>query len=251
MIWKGLNLVDSDTQMDAGESPDSSNSAHYDGKLGLLGPRKGVSAFNSTAYGSTLKSAFPFRIGKLRYIIYTATDGSATQVSAPLANWALPSYDYGMTGRHEAKTLGDLNGTVTLLNTPLEVTADFEDGTIVLTGSDGVPASALKAPNVTISTTGTGTATNNVTLKIYIAPIISGSPDYASDPSWTIVVGAGSPASRSYTIEWGQDQWLPGNGYSGAVSSSGLAMKLELVSVGAQVSAVSATVRGCDQIIIP
>lgn len=244
MLWRGYNASIDDTKLDPGESGDESNAFHFGGKMTLLGPRKGTSSFNTTAYGSNLRSAFPFHIGNLRYIIYTTTNGGATQVAAPLAAYNAPDYGYN-TSAAAVASFPALKATTTLAGGATEVTSSFNEGTLTF----NTPANgylAFNFPNVlTITSTASGAVLNGVNLAIHYGLVIGGVNTYAAGPSFYVEEIAGSPANRSRTIT------LPGGwlyGYWSASAATGACMRITFDYSEANVTSASATVSGTSQV---
>ena len=109
MLWRGINkrLGASDTQ--DGMSPDSLNSGHFEGQVGLLGPRPGVTFFNATAYASASMGLIPFILPGARSILVGSTDGAITVVDAPLPLQSSATYAQGVN--FQAVALPELSVT--------------------------------------------------------------------------------------------------------------------------------------------
>lgn len=84
--FKGINKRVDDAELAEGESPDSANAYFAKNKLQSLGPRKGRSFFNSSAYASSVRGIIPFRVtGMTPEIVLGLNDGSLRPVDAPFA----------------------------------------------------------------------------------------------------------------------------------------------------------------------
>lgn len=107
MEFKGLNKRVDDAELADGESPDTSNTYFPNNKLQALGPRKGKSFFNSTAYASAVRGIIPFRIpGMTPEIVLGLNDGSLRPVDAPFA--------YPLIGAPTNQRVIELDGTPTV-----------------------------------------------------------------------------------------------------------------------------------------
>lgn len=73
--WQGLNQRVSSTEQNPLESPDTTNTHHYNGRHGLLGPRKGVSQAARPAYARKLGRPFVFKGPWGTYVVAPTLDG--------------------------------------------------------------------------------------------------------------------------------------------------------------------------------
>lgn len=95
MIFKGYNHRVDPSDLEDGESPDTLNCAPYKDVVGTLGPRSGRTFFNSTAYSTNSNGLMSFNIGGNRYLVVSGSDGTLTQINAPLPSLNTPEYDDG------------------------------------------------------------------------------------------------------------------------------------------------------------
>ena len=84
MLWKGLNRRVDSADISPDESPDCKNCFHYHDKLGLLGPRRGKTFFNSTGYADDVLGVVVFgQQNGSRYLVVANDDGELNQIDAP------------------------------------------------------------------------------------------------------------------------------------------------------------------------
>ena len=202
MIWRGLNKRTSATGIPDGASPDTVNADHAGGKIGLLGARKGKTAFNATGYDAVLKSLIPFRLPYVNQFLLGRTDGTIQVISGPYTE---SQGEYGNAIRK------GLSSTLSLTLTEAD-----ENATASVTWADGVP---IGANDVVFYPMPTVTVSGRINLGGYFSlPYIWAGAD-GIGTLMSITVGTGS-AGSTMTLTPAEGTWLAipaASGYYGGV----------------------------------
>src|SRR3990167_7175769 len=165
MILLGVNRLMSAEKLADGESPDSANAFFYKDKIGLLGPRKGVSVFNAAPYANDVTGLIPFYVGVIRKFIVPLDSGALTVVTSPFANPAagvLPAKTRLFLANPLSLSLSfpDLTGSAQQLFASGAVLGPFASGEIT-----GI---MVPMPSFSVSWSGPGDATLEATLTVTV-----------------------------------------------------------------------------------
>jgi len=125
MIFKGYDNRTDASDLADGASPDMRNCGHYNDEVGLLGPRKGKTFFNSTKYADLVKGMGIFKLPNgNRRLMLAHDDGTITDNAAPFATETVSEVAttrYYSTGSVIAISSSTANSAV-------EASADFLGG---------------------------------------------------------------------------------------------------------------------------
>lgn len=237
MLYLGTDKLSSKTEIDGASSPDTVNSFFYNAKYNLLGPRNGVQSVNTTAFSSNANNGFVWTQGFSRGWLYSTTDGSVVVYTPPLANEFARSFYLGDTATSHFRVDGNLSGTVTIPTSPLIVTRNIIGAPI------NVGSGAQIMPDFQITVTASGT-NNVVVTSVYYEDDTASFPGY---PQLTYTTA--STTQNSYTASWISGEPRPYHNlhFTNSGSQTQIKMKIELLSVGADVTAVSASINGFNE----
>lgn len=249
MKWQGVNKDLATVDLQPGESPDAVNCMFLNGIYSALGPRAGKSSVNTTAFSNNTNGIFGYNIAGIRRWIYSDDNGAITEYTPPYATWTQPSWGVDIAGTRYQAFNGALNGTVTLVNSPLTVTANLPDATVASWA--GSTSFYFYAPTISGTLTGTGQSFNDAILHLYFGFENNvGAQTFNTEPDFTLRIKAGSPTNRTFSFampnEIEKHGWLAGGPDNAETTNSDKAvLKMQWDSVGIEVSAASATITGC------
>jgi hypothetical protein len=217
--WRGLNLGAGPHDLDDSESPDTTNTFYHDGKLGLLGPRKGKLFLRPTGQ-QTILGTIPWTdlTGTARYLVAdqagTISDTPVVDDPATIQNWVVSA---------AGSTTTAVPATVTLTYPANTVSGTFAfTGAVTYNAANAIFGKWVGAL-MTIDMTGNRPWSNRI--NSYFGLIVNGAPFYVVRNT---NIYTESSASRRYRLETSQSyarlaSYIPTTG-----TISGIALKADL-----------------------
>ena len=233
MQFDGVNKRVQVADLPPGESPDATNCHYFDGQLGLLGPRKGRSFHNATAYGGgAVMGLLRFYIPGVRSWFVATTDGAIVEETAPY-NDANPAYTFGVRGGKGQTLATPLSATVTYPATTATSTSSFAgSATLPALQAGEIVVVDAASPAFTFADSVVGdTATAAVTVELGV--VVGGTPYYTTcitdtrTKDQTSALGAGATTTLTTPAGLGYGKsYLYISSYPGSGVITGLALRL-------------------------